>query len=98
MSEPRTVCHTPTPGKKPTTIPSWKYAAVRNAILEIVPRAGAGIVAKDLPQMVSMALTPQDRDRLGSVTWHTTTVKLNMEVAGELQRVEGARPQRLLRI
>jgi len=35
--------------------------------------------------------------RLGSVGWHTTTVKLNMEVKGELQRLSGVNPQRLIR-
>ena len=97
MSEPRTLCRTPTPGKKPTSIPTWKYDAVRSAILEVVPREGPGLLAKDLPKRVAAELPSELRDRLGSVSWHTTTVKLEMEVAGELRRVEGARPQRLVR-
>lgn len=97
MSEERTVCHTPTPGKQPTSIPTWKYDAVRAAILKVVPSGAPGIVAKDLPSRVADALSDDVRQKLGSVAWHTTTVKLNMEVDGELERVAGARPQHLVR-
>ena len=97
MSEPRTVCHTPTPGKQPTSIPTWKYDAVRAAILSVVPKQPPGIVAKDLPTLVRAKLDAQILDRLGSVAWHTMAVKLNMEVDGELERVAGAKPQRLIK-
>ena len=97
MSEARTVCHTPTPGKQPTSIPTWKYDAVRTAILEVVPSHAPGVVAKDLPSMVADRLSDEVRQKLGSVAWHTTTVKLNMEVDGELERVAGAKPQHLVR-
>lgn len=97
MSAERTVCRTPTAGKKPTSIPTWKYRAIRDAILEIVPGDPPGIVARDLPDLVAGRLSAEVREALGSVSWHTTTVKLELEVAGELQRVAGARPQRLVR-
>ena len=89
------LCRTPT-GGTPTNIPAWKYTAVRAAILELVAAAGvAGFPFKDLPAAVAEHLEPDLRQRLGSVTWHTTTVKLEMEVAGELIKVTGSRPQRL---
>ena len=97
MNEQRTVCHTPTPGKQPTSIPTWKFAAVRAAILDVVPRSGSGVAAKDLAALVAERLPGDVLDRLGSVGWHTTTVKLQMEVAGELRRVEKKTPQHLLR-
>ncbi|MFK8014198.1 MAG: hypothetical protein AB8G17_01990 [Gammaproteobacteria bacterium] len=96
MTEPRTVCHTPTPGKQPTTIPTWKYQAIHAAIVQIVPASEPGIVAKDLPEMVADLLSAEIKAELGSIAWHTTTVKFNMEVDGELARVENARPQRLI--
>ncbi|MFK7888168.1 MAG: hypothetical protein AB8G16_15010 [Gammaproteobacteria bacterium] len=98
MPEPRTVCHTPTPGKQPTSIPTWKYDLVRTAVLAAVPTAEPGVVAKDLPAMVGDQLDADDKAQLGSITWYTTTVKLNMEVDGELARVAGAKPQRLIKI
>lgn len=98
MTEPKTVCHTPTPNKQPTSIPSWKYDAVRAAVLDIVPADEPGVVAKTLPEKVAERLPSDVLTRLGSVAWHTTVVKLNMEVEGELARVKGAKPQRLIRI
>lgn len=93
----RVVCRTPTPGKKPTRIEAWKYDLVRKAILEMVPRSGEGVAFADLPKLVAAALTADERRRLGSIPWYTTTVKLDMEVRRELQRLKGVSPQRLLR-
>lgn len=96
MTDPeKIVCRTPT-GGTPTAIPSWKYAAVRAAILELVGAAGSdGFPFKELPAAVAEHLSPEQRQQLGSTAWHTTTVKLEMEVAGELVRVAGKGPQRL---
>lgn len=95
--EERVVCETPTPGKRPTRIPSWKYQVVRRAILESVPVDGDGFAFKELPAAVSGRLSREEREKLGSVSWYTTVVKLDLEVRGELRRVEGSRPQRLIR-
>ena len=101
MPVEKKLCHTPTPNKQPVAIPLWKYEAVRRAILEVVPTSKPGIKAKDLPGLVrpvlSKQLTAEALKELGSVGWHTTSVKLNMEVEGELTRVEGQRPQHLVR-
>ncbi|MCC7144467.1 MAG: hypothetical protein IT349_20410 [Candidatus Eisenbacteria bacterium] len=99
MRDPETkvLCQTPTPGKAGTNIPEWKYLAVRRAILKAVPRRGEGIAFRDLSALVSKMLRPEDRRLLGSVTWHTVTVKLHLEVLGELERVPGVTPQRLRR-
>ncbi len=97
MPDDRTICQTPTPGKKPTRIPTWKYAAVRAAILEVVPDAAPGVAAKDLAGLVATKLSNEVKKNLGSVMWHTTAVKLNMEVDGELARLPKVRPQHLVR-
>lgn len=90
-------CRTPAPGRAGVTrVPAWKYAAVRQAILEAVTAAGPeGLAFALLPDAVAARLTGTVRDRLGSVRWHVTTVKLNMEVEGELRRLPGHRSQRL---
>ena len=97
QTEPRTQCKTPTPGKRPTSIPTWKYQAVRAAILDVVPTQAPGVAAKALPELVSERLDADVLAKLGSLTWHTTTVKLNMEVIGELRRLPKIKPQRLVR-
>jgi len=98
MQEQKVKCETPTPGKKPTNVPKWKYDAVRKAILKSVPKHGEGVLFKDLPAIVNDLLSREDKARLGSVSWHTTCVKLDMEVKGDIKRVPGSSPQRLLRV
>lgn len=96
----RTVCRTPTPGKTGVTrIPTWKFQAIRDVILQILDEAGdAGFAFADLPGAVRARLAPGILEKLGSVGWHTTSVKLELEVAGEIARVPGATPQRLIRL
>lgn len=90
-------CRTPTPGKKPTGIAGWKFEAVRRAILKLVPASEPGTLFRDLPGLVAAELTLDGVPDIGSVSWYTTTVKLELEVRGELRKVRGASPQRLIR-
>lgn len=96
-SEVKIACRTPAEGRDGVTrIPAWKYAAVRRAILHAVDAAGAdGLPFADLSGAVRNRLSQQELARLGSLGWHCTTVKLEMEVAGEIRRVSGKAGQRL---
>ena len=96
-SEAKKLCHTPTPGKAPTRIPAWKYDLLRARILALVPLAEPGLAASALPDLVAQQLDDDARDRLGSVGWHVTTVRLNMEVEGELVRLPKVKPLHLIR-
>ena len=97
MSDDRVVCRTPTPGKQPTRIERWKYDLVRAAILAAVPPGNEGVAARALPDAVRERLSADELERLGSVGWYTTSVRLELEVAGELQRVAGRRPVTVVR-
>jgi hypothetical protein len=97
MTTAKITCETPTPGKKPTRIAKWKYEAVRAAILAPLPERGEGLPFAELADCVHRHLESDTLGRLGSVKWYTTTVKLHLEVRGEIKRVLGSRPQRLLR-
>lgn len=98
QAQPKVCCQTPTPGKSSTNIDQWKYDAVRAAIRKAVPRNKLGLEFRALPAAVKAHLSPDHLARLGSVSWYTTTVKLDLEVRGELERVPGSRPQRLRRV
>jgi hypothetical protein len=91
----KVLCSTPTPGKQPTPIDRWKYDLVRSAILAAVPSSEQGIEFRALPGLVEQQLEPGELTKLGSVSWYTTTVKLDLEVKGEIERVPGSNPQRL---
>jgi hypothetical protein len=95
--EARVLCKTPTPDKKGTRILKWKYDLVRSAILAVVPRDEIGIPFKDLSRLVKGIINKEDLERLGSLGWYTTTVKLDLEVRGEIERIPGVKPQRLRR-
>lgn len=96
-SEPRVLCETPTPGKQPVTIPEWKYRAVAEALLAVVPEEEPGIPFQELPDAVADELASDIRQRLGSVAWHVTTVKLDLEVKGKVRRLQVGGRQHLVR-
>jgi len=99
-AEEKIDCRTPAPGRDGITrIPAWKFETVRRAILHAVDAAGDdGLRFADLPGAVRARLSEQDLSRLGSVGWHCTTVKLEMEVAGDIVRFGGKAGQRLKRV
>ena len=94
--EQRVQTRHPEPTKSMPAIDRWKYEAVRRAILAAVPKKGEGLPFKQLPGKVRELLPADALANLGSVSWYTTTVKLDLEARGELERVPGSRPQRLL--
>ena len=87
MSEERVVCRTPSVGRTGTTrIPKWKFDAVREAILQVL--AGGEVPFSELTDRAGAKLADDDRARLGSIGWHVTTVKLELEVRGEIRRLD----------
>ncbi len=85
-------------GREDVKIDRAKYEAVRRAILKAMPRKGSTISFKELPVAVEMALPDGQIPGGGSVMWYVTTVKLHMEYEGEIERVEGAKPQVIRRL
>ncbi|MFG0284521.1 MAG: DUF6958 family protein [Phycisphaerales bacterium JB039] len=83
-------------GKSPTRVNKPAYEAFRRAILRVVPRSHEGVAFRELPDLVTVHL-PEDYRRKFSVMWWTTTVKLDLEARGLIERVPGATPQRVRR-
>ena len=87
------MCRTPNPEKAGTTkIPTWKFDAIRTAILAELA-AVDHVRWTDLTAAVNARLSEPDRAKMGSVAWHTVSVKLEMEVRGEIARLPGSGPQ-----
>ncbi|MEM9599823.1 MAG: hypothetical protein AAF926_02250 [Pseudomonadota bacterium] len=95
--EGKVACRTPAEGRDGVThIPSWKFDCVRDAIRQMVGEAGSeGLRFSDLRDAVANRLGHDQRATLGSLGWHVTTVKLELEVRGEIARLPGT-PQRLV--
>ena len=73
-----------------------KYTAVKKAILAAVPRGERGITLTQLMRAVPSRV-PKPLFRGTRVSWYATTVKLDLEARGLIERVPGASPQRLRR-
>jgi hypothetical protein len=83
-------------GKASHKIDKWKYEAVRRAILNNLKVREEGVLLSELAGMVEQNLSPYERQNLGNVSWYTMTVKLDLEVKGEIRRVDKSTPQRLI--
>lgn len=78
-------------GKKGVNIDKEMYEVIKDAILASVRQQGQ-IDFKALPATVEEHLsTPFD----GSIGWYTTTVKLDLEARGLIERVPNQSPQAL---
>lgn len=81
----------PDPDKQGANIDKGKYDEIRRAILESI---------REHENLTFTELTRHVRERVqahfqGSVTWYVTTVKLDLEARGLIERVPGSRPQRI---
>lgn len=96
--EGKIACGTPAPGRSGTTnIPAWKFVTIRQILRELIrSHRAAGLPFQGLAQRVANRMDPADLKDLGSVGWHVTTVKLELEVRGEIVRALGPGAQRLL--
>ena len=95
--EERVQMRHPDGAKTAPRIEKFKYDAVRRAILKVVPRSEKGIGFKELPKKVGSLLPAAVKRRIGSVSWYTTVVKLDLEARREIRRIPGISPQRLRR-
>lgn len=78
-------------GKRGVNIDRARYDLVAQAIVESIAAAGV-LPFKDLAAQVEARL-PADFD--GAIGWYTTTVKLDLEARGVIERVPGRTPQAL---
>lgn len=93
--EPRTPCRTPVEGRHGVTnIPTWKYDLISGHITDILRGAGAeGMRWAALTPAVGERISADEAERLGKLGWHVVTVKLEMEVRGEIERLAMKGPQ-----
>ena len=92
--EERVACRTPNvAGGEGTRIPKWKFDLVRSAILAELGEHD--VPFSELSKRVGARLPAADLKRLGSLGWHSTTVKLELEVRGEICRLPGPGRQML---
>lgn len=83
----------PDPTKQGTRIDKAKYDMIRGAILDILNENGTYLF-KNLADEVGRRLPNFD----GSIGWYTTTVKLDLEARGEIERLPKKSPQEIRKL
>lgn len=78
-------------GKQGVNISRDKYDLVREAILEAF-KDGSDLTFGGLSERVETILEGRFE---GSIMWYLTTIKLDLEARGEIERVNNGSPQRM---
>ena len=78
-------------GKAGVNISKEKYQQIRNMILRSLEGREA-LTFRGLMEEVGQTLEGKFE---GSISWYVTTVKLDLEARGVIERLPGASPQRL---
>ena len=81
----------PDPKKQGVRIDRHKYEAIKAAILAAIAAARELPFSRLADAVEARLTTPFD----GSISWYTTTVKLDLEARGLIERVPGKQPQHL---
>lgn len=84
-------------GRSDGTIARDKYEAMKAALLAVIPAGDEGVPFQGLAERVKPHL-PSEVFEGASVGWYTTTVKLDLEARGLIERVPKRSPQRLRRV
>jgi len=91
MDEEKFLTLHPEEGKQGVNISRAKYEMIRQAILNAI-RSQGSISFQGLVSLIDYNL----RNRFeGSIPWYVTTVKLDLEARGEIERVPGSGEQHL---
>lgn len=85
----------PDPTKTSTRVSRDRYEAVRDALLAVIPHTEEGVRFSALRELVAPHLPDGQVPRGGKVGWWVTTVKLDLEARGLIERVPKSSPQRL---
>ena len=84
----------PDPNKQGTRVTKVTYDQYREALLQVIPATEIGILFAELSPAVEPYLSAELLANT-SPGWWVTTVKLDLEARGLIERVPGKRKQRL---
>ena len=86
----------PDPAKQGTRVTKATYDSYRAALLQVIPAGADGVPFTALRELVLPHL-PAGLSETTSPGWWTTTVKLDLEARGLIERVPGSKPQMVRR-
>ncbi len=88
----------PDPAKAGTRVNRAQYEAYRDALERVIPCDEEGVAYGELSGLVGTIIGEGHRSASGGCGWWVTTVKLDLEARGVIERVPGVRPQRVRRV
>ncbi|MBN1429334.1 MAG: hypothetical protein JXB07_13250 [Anaerolineae bacterium] len=75
-----------------------KYAAVKDAILSMLPVGGDGMTWSEISEMIAPYLPESLFRQMGTVRWYARAVQIDLEEQGILEQVPDSKPLRLRRL
>lgn len=98
MARPRDTVQAlhPDPAKQGPRVDREAYEAYRAALLEVIPADADGVPFGELARRIAPLVPEAVRERT-SPGWWATTVKLDLEARGLIERIEGRGKQRVRR-
>ncbi len=96
-NEPMTEALHPDPAKQGTQVRRAAYNAYRKALLKLIPKNKQGVEFRQLAEGIE-ELLPAKIAASTKAMWWVTTVKLDLEARGLIERVPDSSPQRLRRM
>lgn len=96
VNDGKVTCRSPS-GKTIARVEEWKYNRIREAILQVLPADGSPLAYSELSRRAASQIPAKEVQEIGKVPWFIETVSLEMEVRGELARVQDGKPPKRLR-
>ena len=90
-------CEHPDPDRQGTNVDQDKYDAMKKALLKHIPRRVDGVPFRGIVEAIR-PLLPREVFAGASISWYVTTVKLDLEARGLIERVPRKKPQHLRRV
>ena len=87
----------PDPNKQGTRMTKAYYDAYRIALLEVIPTTNEGVYYSDLDKLCETHLSVEVRENTKAMWW-ITSVKLDLEARGLIERVKGKGKQRVRQV
>ena len=84
----------PDPTKQGTSVTKATYEVYKDALMKVIPKSKEGIAFSELSKAVQPHV-PEDVLENTSAGWWTTTVKLDLEARGMIERVDTKGRQRI---
>ena len=99
QQDPKIECRSPNKPNGPTrSVLAWKFDIAANAIRAALAKQPTGIPFDQIVAAAAQQIDKQVLETLGKPDWLVETVRLELEVRGEVERIKSGGPIPILRL